>query len=391
VDALDAVLVIVVLAAAIRGFRRGAAMQVLLYGGAVAGLAAGVMLALAVCPHVHGQGTKAAVTLLLLLGPSVVLAGVGRQLGSRVWRKLRQARFGAVDAAAGALVAMAGALVVVWFLSSVLVNSQLSLVASQISESRIVQAAADVMPPIPTATAPVERFLSDEGLQLVADGLVQLSGPVSYPSAEQVHEAIRAAAGSTLKVVAVGCGDIQEGSGFVVGHDLVVTNAHVIAGTGSIKVEDALGYHSAAVVLFDPKFDLAVLRVRGLSERALRIDPDLVGRGTTAVVIGYPEGGPLQYDQAGVRSEFLATGLDIYGQSPTVRAVYMVQGLVRPGNSGGPLVEPDGLVIGVVFSHSATSNNIGYALASPGVLSRVEKAEALFGSRVVGTGGCISK
>jgi S1-C subfamily serine protease len=296
-----------------------------------------------------------------------------------------------VDAVGGAIVATGGALVVIWLLASILVNSLFSLVATQINDSKIVRVVTNVMPPIPTALAPAERFLSDEGLQLVADGLVQLAGPVAYPSASQVRAGAEVAAPSTVKVVAVGCGEIQEGSGFVVSPGLVVTNAHVIAGTESIRVEDAAGYHVAAVQLFDPEFDLAVLRVPGLSERALAIDPGTVGRGTKAVVLGYPEGGPLTVDPAGVRAEILATGLDIYGQNSSVRAVYEVQALVRPGNSGGPLVEPDGLVIGVVFSRSPTTPDIGYALASPGVLTRVKKAEALPASTVVGTGGCIAR
>jgi S1-C subfamily serine protease len=233
--------------------------------------------------------------------------------------------------------------------------------------------------------------LSDDGLQVVADGLVQLAGPVAYPTSSQVRAGAEAASPSTFKVVALGCGEIQEGSGFLVSPGLVVTNAHVVAGTGSVKVEDATGYHSASVELFDPEFDLAVLRVRGLTERPLKIDPGTVGRGTKAVVIGYPEGGPLAVDPAGVRTEIIATGLDIYGQNQTVRAVYEIQALVRPGNSGGPLVEPDGLVIGVVFSRSPSTADIGYALASPGVLQRVKRAEALAPTTVVGTGGCISR
>jgi S1-C subfamily serine protease len=296
-----------------------------------------------------------------------------------------------VDAVGGAIVATGGALVVIWLLASVLVNSQFSLVASQITDSQIIRTVTDIMPPVPTALAPAERFLSDEGLQLVADGLIQLAGPVAYPDATQVRDAAALAAPSTLKVVAFGCGEIQEGSGFVVARGLVVTNAHVVAGTRSIRVVDATGYHTASVVLFDPEFDLAVLRERGLTERPLAIDSATVGRGAKAVVIGYPEGGPLTVDPAGVRSEILATGLDIYGQSPTVRTVYEIQALVRPGNSGGPLVEPNGLVIGVVFSRSPTSPDIGYALASPAVLQRVHEAEALPSSRVVGTGACIQR
>ena len=116
-----------------------------------------------------------------------------------------------------------------------------------------------------------------------------------------------------------------------------------------------------------------------------------MGRATKAVVLGYPEGGPLSADRAAVRSELLATGLDIYGENPSVREVYVIQALVRPGNSGGPLVEPNGVVIGVVFSRSPNNSDIGYALASPGVLHRVRKAESLPASTVVGTGGCVAK
>lgn len=366
-------------------------MQVLSYGGALAGLAVGVLLVLLICPHLRGEHTKTIVALLLLLFPAAVLAAGGRQVGSGLWRRLRQARYGALDAVGGAIVATGGALVVIWLLASVLVNSQFSLVANQITDSQIIRTVTDIMPPVPTALAPAERFLSDEGLQLVADGLIQLAGPVAYPDAAQVREGASLAAPSTLKVVAVGCGQIQEGSGFVVAQGLVVTNAHVVAGTRSIRVEDAIGYHVASVVLFDPEFDLAVLRVRGLFEHALRIDSGTVGRGAKAIVIGYPEGGPLRVDPAGVRSEILATGLDIYGQNPTVRTVYEIQALVRPGNSGGPLVEPDGLLIGVVFSRSPTSPDIGYALASPAVLQRVHAAEALPRSKVVGTGACIQR
>jgi len=149
---------------------------------------------------------------------------------------------------------------------------------------------------------------------------------------------------------------VQEGSGFVVAPGLVVTNAHVVAGTRSIRVEDPIGYHAAVVELFDPEFDLAILRVEGLPEPALTIDPNTVGRATKAVVLGYPEGGPLTADRAGVRSQLLATGLDIYGREPVrARRCTWSRPWVRPGNSGGPLIEPDGVVIGVVFSRSPTS------------------------------------
>jgi S1-C subfamily serine protease len=393
VDALDYILIVIILAAAIRGLRLGAAVQVLSYGGALGGLAVGVVLVLLICPHVSGEHAKTFVALLLLLVPAAVLAAAGRHVGAGLWSRLRRARFGSVDAAGGAIVAVGGLLVVLWVVASILVNSQFSLVSDQIEGSRIIRAVTGVMPPIPTALAPVERFLSDEGLQLVADGFIQLAGPVAYPTSGQVQAAVKIARPSTVKVVALGCGEEQEGSGFIVAHDLVVTNAHVVAGTNSISVFDAAGmpHTDVSVLLFDPEFDLAVLRVPGLPGPALSLDPNLVGRGARAVVLGYPEGGPFAVDRAGVRSEILATGLDIYGEQPTVRAVYVVQAIVRPGNSGGPLVEPNGLVIGVVFSRSPTNSHIGYALASPGVIQRVHRAEALPPATHASTSECVPK
>ncbi len=105
-------------------------------------------------------------------------------------------------------------------------------------------------------------------------------------------------------------------------------------------------------------------------------------------MLGYPGGGPFTADPAGVMAQFEAEGRDIYGQGLTVRSVYEIQALVRPGNSGGPLVEPDGEVIGVVFSRSTTNANVGYALASPGVLSRVQSVAG--SDRATGTGPCVA-
>ena len=169
---------------------------------------------------------------------------------------------------------------------------------------------------------------------------------------------------------------------------LVVTNAHVVAGIPHPMVVDGSGAHQTTVVLFDPSYDLAVMRVRGVSEPSLALDPVQSSRGVQAAVLGYPGGGPFTVVPAGVMADFEAEGRDIYGQKLTVRNVYEIQATVRPGNSGGPLVQPDGQVIGVVFSRSTTNADIGYALASPGVLSRVVQAER--DTSPVGTGPCTS-
>ena len=318
-DLLDVVLLVVILLTALRGLRLGAAVQVLSFGGRFGGLAIGVVLVLLICPHVTASTPRRS-------SPSCSCS-CRRPCSRRqaaTWEQGCGDGFGGRASASStpqsaAIVAVGGALVVVWVLASILVNSQFSLVANQIDGSRIIRVVTNVMPPIPTAMAPVERFLSDEGLQLVADGFIQLAGPVPYPPEPRSRPRRESDGPSTVKVVAVGCGEIQEGSGFVVGHGLVVTNAHVSPARRPITVDDA-GRRPprAEVVLFDPEFDLAVLRVTGLVRPVpLRSTRDLVGRGTEGSRARLSRRRAARSgDPAGVRSEILATGLDIYGQQP---------------------------------------------------------------------------
>jgi len=378
VDILDAVIIVLVALAAARGLRLGAAIQLVSFCGFLLGLVFGAVLVVLIDPHVHGQLPKTFVALVLLMVPATLVAGLGRQLGVRAWRVLRQFRFGPLDAAGGALIAIAGTLVVCWLFASILVNSAFPAVSRQIADSRIIRGVEAVLPPAPDAFAAVQRYLSTSGFpQVLVNILPENDGPVSLPSAAELRSAVARAGGATVKVVAIGCGQEQEGSGFVASPDLVVTNAHVVAGTSDISVDLPGGRALHAVpVFFDPRFDLAILRTPALDVPPLRIDPDFVERGTAAVVLGYPGGGNFTYGRAGIFARFEAEGRDIYDNALTVRTVYSLQAVVRPGNSGGPLVTPGGEVIGVVFSRSASNPDIGYALASPGVVQRLRQAEA---------------
>ena len=164
-----------------------------------------------------------------------------------------------------------------------------------------------------------------------------------------------------MKVSGRGCGGIIQGSGFVAGPDLVVTNAHVVAGIASPVVQDANGTHDATPLVFDPATDVAVLRAHDLAGPALALADTSAGRGTVGAVLGYPQDSPLTYSSAAVLAEYSARGRDIYGQSLVTRHVYELQASVRPGNSGGPFALPDGTVAGVVFASSVTNENVGYA------------------------------
>jgi len=394
VDILDIVLVVLAALSVLHGVRVGAAAQLVTCIGLACGLATGVALVLLLDPHISGQTTKTLVAAVLLIGPAAIFGGVGRQVGIRLWQVLRRGRFGPVDAGLGALTAVATTLTVCWLFASILVNSAYQGVSRQIEDSRIIRSIENIMPPVPDAFAAVDRYLSVDGFpQVLVNVLPEAIGPVALPDTRQVREGVAIAGPSTVKVVAIGCGDEQEGTGFIAyassREDLVVTNAHVVAGTATISVEAPDGVDDRATpVLFDPLFDLAVLKTAPLHEPSLTIDPSDIERGTATIVLGYPGGGPFTSRPAGVVSRFEAEGRDIYDSAITIRTVYELQAVVRPGNSGGPLVLPDGEVVGVVFSRSVTNSDIGYALASPGVLSRLDLA--LHHPAGSGTGHCTS-
>jgi S1-C subfamily serine protease len=392
VDLLDWIIVLLVVAAAIHGLRLGAAVQVLSFAGMLVGLVAGVLLVSAVTPHLHGQFTRSFLSLFFLLLPCGLLWATGRQIGARLWGRMQGHALARLDALAGAVIAMAGTLVFVWLLASVMVNSQVATISSEIENSSIIRGVANVMPQIPSQLASVEHLLGQDGFPI---GIIQPGSvkPVELPSSAKVAAAVRVGGASVVRVVSYGCdhGDIVEkGTGFVVAPSLVVTNAHVVAGGSQIVVGDETGDHNAIPVYFNPEYDLAVLKVPGLADRALRLDPHYVGRGTDAAVLGYPGGGPFNAQPAGVLALLDAEGMDIYNNRTTVREIYEIQAVVRQGNSGSPLIEPDGRVVGVVFSRATDNNHIGYALASPGVLSRVRKAEAQAAFGRVSTGSCTS-
>jgi S1-C subfamily serine protease len=389
VDWLDAAILVVALAAAVHGVRVGAAVQLVSFAGFLAGLVTGAAVVVVVEPHVDGQAAKTFVALVSLVVPASVLAGVARQVGFRLWRALRRAHFGPLDAVAGAGIAVSGTLVVCWLLASLLLSSAYTPLASEIEGSAILRGVQAVMPPVPDAFATVERYLSTSGFpEVLVNALPQPLSPVRMASPAEVREAVASAGASTVKVVALGCGAEEEGSGFAVGPGLFVTNAHVIAGTRDISVITAQGREAPAVpVSFDPRFDLAVLRTAPLGVPPLHVDPGFVDRGSSAVVLGYPGGGPFDARRAGIMSRFEAQGRDIYDGALTDRVVYELDAVVRPGNSGGPLVTPSGEVVGVVFSRSASNPDVGYALASPGVAERVQ--EALHAYRAASTEGCV--
>ena len=388
-DLVDLLVLIAVAFAAARGTKLGAAVQLGSYGGFWVGMIIGALLAPVIGSVVKPGILKTIIALLTLFICASILAGLGRKAGTEIFKSLRKVHLGSIDAILGSGISVLATLLGAWVIAAIAINSPFSTVSAQVANSEIVRAIDKVMPPAPSLFAKIDRLMGSAGFPPVFASIPpQLAGPVGLPSSAQVAKVLAASQASVVKIEGLGCGQIQEGSGFVIANGYVITNAHVIAGISDPVVVDQSGDHPAKPVLFDPKLDIAVLSVPGLSDPKLTFDTTEFNRGTQAVVMGYPEGGPLTYGSAGIMATFNATGRDIYGQGLTDRLVYQIEAIVRPGNSGGPLIDLAGQVVGVVFSRSTTNPQVGFALASPAVAK--EGLAAVGKVTGVSTGACIS-
>jgi S1-C subfamily serine protease len=183
------------------------------------------------------------------------------------------------------------------------------------------------------------------------------------------------AGASVLKVRGTNeCGRGIEGSGFVYAEDRLITNAHVVAGVDDPQViigDDSL---DARVVFYDPDLDIAVLEFDSGDVPALRFTPagDPAQPRDPVAILGYPQDGPFDIESGRIRSMQTLRSPDIYGDGTVIRGVFSLRGLVRPGNSGGPIVDSSGQVVGVVFAASVTDDDTGYALTADQVADAAE-------------------
>jgi S1-C subfamily serine protease len=379
VNWVDLLIIALMLLAAVHGLRLGALVQILTFGGFWLGLLLGTVVWVHALSFIHQDNERAGITVVAVLITAGGLAAVGRTAGTYSNVTLRRLHLGAVDAALGVGVAVVAVLLSSWLVASVILspNSRFTWLSSAVARSDILHSVDRVLPQAPPVFSDLQNYLNEQGFPQVFSTLTPpLTGTVSTPGSVATKDLADPAIQSTVKVLGAACGNEQEGSGFVVGQGMVVTNAHVVAGESATQVVVDGASYAATVVLFDPTFDLAVLRTDAPLGPVLTIDPDEVPRGTQAAIVGYPEDGPLLTGSAGVTGEVTATGRDIYNQGAVTRSVYVLEANVRPGNSGGPVVIAGGEVVGVVFSRSTVYPDVGYALTSPGVLARVRLAES---------------
>lgn len=388
---VDALVLVMALAAVVAGARQGMVTALASLAGVFLGLLLGFKIAPLLVEQFASPVTKVAFTLAVL----VLMVALGETLGVFVGRAVRDRMHiesvRKVDSALGTVVMGLAVLVVAWLVALPLSSAGFPGLAAAVRGSAVLGTVDRVMPDS------ARRLPTELRRQLHSTGFPDVLSPFSQtPLVEvdppdpalQASPVVRRLQPSVLKVRgrASSCGRALEGTGFVVAPDRVLTNAHVVAGTDDVGVETARGLRPGTVVLYDPDTDIAVIAVPGLGAEPLRFAPEDATSGASAIVLGYPLDGPYQAAEARVRERIELRGPDIYDAHTVQRDVYTIRAMVRSGNSGGPLVDPDGRVLGVVFGAAVDDDDTGFVLTADEVAD--DLAAAPTRSSPVGTGDC---
>lgn len=392
---LDLAILAVAFVAAISGFRSGALGSLLSLFGVVLGAVAGVLLAPRVLDYFDGPRTKLFVFLFLILGLVVIGEIAGVVLGRAARAAIRNPALRTVDSMVGVALQVVTILLAAWVLAIPLKTSDQPTFAAAVSDSRIIDVVDEIAPKPVTAKlqATLKSLVDTSGLP---DILPRFDGPqavnVDVPDAALASDpVVNAAKPSVLKVrgVAPSCQKVLEGTGFVFAPNRVMSNAHVVAGSESVTVESPVDgqKYDATVVSFDPEADISILDVPDLPAPAIGFDSRDAQTGADAVVMGFPGGGEFTATPARVRETINLNGPDIYHTATVVREVYAIRGTVRQGNSGGPLIDREGRVLGVVFGAAVDDPDTGYVLTAKEVDPQLAKAN---NTAAVPTGKCIA-
>ncbi|MBW8738341.1 MAG: MarP family serine protease [Streptomyces turgidiscabies] len=374
-NVLDILLLVAAVWFAIVGYRQGFVVGIL----SVIGFLGGGLVAVYLLPVLwDGVTDEAEVNTTVAVAAVVIVivcASVGQALTTHLGNKLRRfitwspAR--AIDATGGALVNVVAMLLVAWLIGAALAQTTMPTVGKEVRGSKVLAGVQEVLP------SDADTWFKDFTSVLAQNGFPQVFSPFSDEPIKDVDPPDPALAGSAVAVsaqrsivkvmgTAPSCGKVLEGTGFVFGERRVMTNAHVVGGVDEPTVQ--LGgegrKYDATVVLYDWARDIAVLDVPDLRAPVLRFATDDASSGKSAIVAGFPENGSYDVRPARVRGRITANGPDIYHRGTVRRDVYSLFATVRQGNSGGPLLTPEGKVYGVVFAKSLDDPDTGYALTA---------------------------
>ncbi|WP_329275046.1 MarP family serine protease [Streptomyces sp. NBC_01451] len=374
-NVLDILLLVAAVWFAIVGYRQGFVVGILSVIGFLGGGLVAVYLLPVVWDGVTDEAevnTTAAIVAVVIV---IVCASVGQALTTHLGNKLRRfitwspAR--ALDATGGALVNVVAMLLVAWLIGAALAQTTMPTVGKEVRGSKVLAGVQEVLP------SDADTWFKDFTSVLAQNGFPQVFSPFSDEPIKDVDPPDPALANSAVAVnaqrsivkvmgTAQSCGKVLEGTGFVFGQRRVMTNAHVVGGVDepTVQIGGEGRKYDATVVLYDWERDIAVLDVPDLRAPVLQFSTSDASSGKSAIVAGFPENGSYDVRPARVRGRITANGPDIYHRGTVRRDVYSLFATVRQGNSGGPLLTPDGKVYGVVFAKSLDDPDTGYALTA---------------------------
>jgi S1-C subfamily serine protease len=384
VTGLDWLIVVFALAMAFWGYQQGLIVGLLSLSGFVIGAFAGSRLG----PALLAEGSHSPYAPATALAGGLLIGGIVAVSFEGVAFAIRRQLLGSAgrhrgvaiaESTGGALLLVALALGLAWLFGAVALNAPGAKdLRKAVQRSAILRALNDAFPPSSALINALHRI----------DPRIAVQGPspdVAAPDSKVARDPeVRAAGKSVVRVLGTACGLGVEGSGWIAAPGVVVTNAHVVAGETDTTVTPNGSSISldATAVHYDPTNDLALLRISGLGGSPLSLAPQVTS-GTAGAVLGYPENGPFTIAPARVGATGPVITQDSYGRGPVTRQLTSLRGEVRSGNSGGPLVDGDGRVMGTVFAATTQGKPGGYAVPN-GVVS-----EALSDtSGAVGTGPC---
>lgn len=388
---VDVLVILLAVSIAVVGARQGLVVTlpaiVLLLAGAVGG----IKLAPPLVSDVDSTALRAA----LSVGIPVLLAAFGETIGVYLGRLLKRhmtnRHVAGVDNALGAVLQAGVVLVVAWFvLLSLTAMPGMPGLVSAINGSKVLAGVNSAMPQAAKQLpGDLRRQLNFGNSPGASSPFTQAPiGEVGRPNpALQRSAVVRKVRPSVVKVRgrAPSCSRALEGSGFVVAPHRVMTNAHVVAGTSSVQVESSAGTEQARVVHYDPSVDVAVLRAPSLEAPSLPFAHKAAATGQDSIVLGFPMDGPYTASAGKIRDRIRLRGPDIYDTRTVNRDVYTVRAQIRSGNSGGPLISPNGSVLGVVFGAAVNNEDTGFALTRRQVTGALEQVDS---TARVPTGNC---
>ncbi|MEV6341779.1 MarP family serine protease [Actinoplanes sp. NPDC051851] len=388
---VDVILVVLMLLFAISGYRQGFVIGALSLGGFFSGVLIGLQLG----PLLAKQFDDGTVRLVVALAVILALAVAGQTLAGWLGTSLRRAIFNKplqhLDDAGGAVISIVAVLLAAWLVAVPFGSTPFPAINKAVRSSVILGGINSLMPDQAQAlSSALRETLDTNGFPDVFGGLARTEAKeVAEPDpALKNSKVVQASRKSVLKILgaAPSCSRRIEGTGFVYAKERVMTNAHVVAGTREVVVETTSGQLEGTVVVYNPKKDLAVIRVPGLDAPVMSFAAKEATTGANAIVLGYPQDGPYNAQSARVRDVSRITGPDIYESGDVTREIYTIKSLVRSGNSGGPLIDPSGNVLGVIFAAAADDKNVGFALTADEAASVAQQGRQA--TQEVQTGEC---